>query len=154
MKKTIAFILIGVMIITIFGCSQANDNNTKEVYNPDFRNIKWGMSKEEVKEKENSSLNEENSDGLIYEDLKFAELNAGIGYFFTGNRLNQIVVLFEEGNLYNYEKVQKYLIDQYGDTDLENSRGGTSSFWKVEDEQLSVRLTLDDNGLNIMYLKD
>lgn len=78
MKKLIAVLLLAVMLC---GCGE------KE---PDFRNINWGMSMDEVRAAEAAEPYEETDDGLLYENIIVDDLiNAQLSYCFTDGKLTE-----------------------------------------------------------------
>ena len=117
----------GFIILAIFitGCATAQ----VQIEGYDFRNVKWGMGKEEV---ENSDdITEEGTDKggntyLITEDT-FAELPCKVAYYFSGDKLIAAGYLFVstyiQRNEYidDYEQIKRYLINSFGAPDDEVS---------------------------------
>lgn len=111
------------------------DGNTKSVYigdqpkkeednifNPDFRNVKWGMSKEEVKEHEESDLTLDRESGLAYQNLRVARFDTVLTYHFNVN--NELFsagyyLIHEHSNkndfIDDFEYLKNLLIDKYGE---------------------------------------
>lgn len=94
MKKKL--VILGMVTALLFtGCSSKTENiNAKKetnakIENPDFRNCKWGMSKEEVKKFEtdiNIFLEEED---IISATTKINGMEFGISYYFNNDKLVQ-----------------------------------------------------------------
>lgn len=94
----------------------------------DFRNICWGMTKEEVKTTETGPPNSEGEDYITYRD-KVMGLDAIVGYHFSNNSLVEAGYAFrdkyESVDVYirQYENIKGALDDIYGqapiDKDLE-----------------------------------
>ena len=141
LKQVIAFILLVVLTVSSIACSSGGQAqpSTSEVPNlqassqqqpeskssyvnkdPDFRNVNWGMSKEEVKLYETESLAEEDTDTLLYY-VEVLNLEAALMYFFNeNNELYEAGYLFTEDytndNMYliHYDNVKEELITLYG----------------------------------------
>ncbi len=103
--KTLLFILILTVPATSFSS--------------DFRGLKWGVSKSEVKGTEKSKIIEETENQLVYKDT-FIIYSVGVVYKFTGDKL--IWGLYKFTNTYkdkdNYLKefsnFDSALTDKYG----------------------------------------
>lgn len=91
-------------------------------FNPDFRNIKWGMNVDEVKKREDSVLAYEDDKGLIYQDLYVAGFDANLFYYFNVNgELYQAIYGFTHDHvnetefIRDYEDIKEELIEKYGE---------------------------------------
>ncbi len=85
----------------------------------DFRNVMWGMTREQVKENESAQLVDDDSNVLIYQEIL---LNSPVKlmYFFTDNdQLETAEYKFNEQNpeeLFNiYLSAKESLIEKYGE---------------------------------------
>ena len=91
---------------------------------PDFRNVNWGMTKEEVKQIETIKFEEENDNMLIY-STRISNLDAILFYVFVGNKLTKAGYLFTEehsnDNLFidDFKKIDALLIKKYGAPDAQ-----------------------------------
>lgn len=108
MKKVIIILFLAFMCIAGFG----QDSNNL----PDVRNVRWGMTKEEVKLKETSEFKGDlNSEMIVFSGV-FLNYNCKYVYKFKNNRLNGLIVLFdikhENTNLfvYDYQIIKNNLI--------------------------------------------
>ena len=91
-----------------------------EPYTPDIRNVKWGMSKEQVKKYENIiDIIKENRD-LIMSKTTISIYTCTIKYQFIKNKLRDVYVLFDveftskNFNPIIYENIKKYITQKYG----------------------------------------
>ena len=78
------------------------------------RNMKWGMTMSQVKEKEKHlKLIESNSSALIYE-VEVEGYSATISYWFHNNSLYQAVYFFKNVQNFNYKHFEDALTKRYG----------------------------------------
>jgi hypothetical protein len=111
------------------------DGNTNSVYigskpekeednalKPDFRNVQWGMSKEEVKKYENSELTSDIEEGLGYQNLRVARFDTVLTYHFNVN--NELFsagyyLIHEHSNkndfIDDFDYLKELLIEKYGE---------------------------------------
>lgn len=96
------------------------DSVAEKIADPDFRNTKWGMTKEQVKNSEEISIFDEDDSNLLYEGLTVSNMNASLMYTFDSDHLYRGFYKFEEShtsyNLYitDYENLVKALTEKYG----------------------------------------
>ena len=135
MKKKV--IVLGLIVGLLFsGCSSETKTETKQseqkeenkqqeaqvekIENPDFRNCKWGMTKEEVIENETEIeviLDEGNE---LYAETTVDGDDFTIAYFFNENKLEQVLLISKEEhsnrNLYidDYNNLKELFIQKYG----------------------------------------
>ena len=132
MKKIVSVMLLGLLVFAVAGCdnadsvrvadtSQVTESAEPQDDNFDFRKLKWGATREDVKKAEEATFIDEAADMLIYRDVKVAGLNASLGYVFENGKLVQGSYSFAEkhsnNNLYinDYDKVKKALTEKYGE---------------------------------------
>ena len=100
----------------------------------DFRQTTWGMSPEQVQEKETAELLSENSELLIYR-TQLAEFEAMVAYIFADNQLvrAKYVILEEHSNkndfIRDYEVIQGILEKKY-QIPLKNERIWRNDLYK------------------------
>lgn len=113
-NKLLLILVSIVLLFNISGCSSSSVNNTQEpkekvaetnndtineenkVENPDFRNTKWGMTKDEVKKYETAELFFEDDITLIY-SVSVKGLDATLTYLFNNDgQLYDTSYVFEE----------------------------------------------------------
>lgn len=128
MKK---IIVILIAMLTLAACSNESAINnvpqdTTEVVtnveNPDFRSVKWGMSKESVIANEGtpSSENEFGETGdkfysLVYNDVSVSDYTAELCYYFENNKLMEANYKFDCSNKTDLQINSMYLVmhDKY-----------------------------------------
>lgn len=137
----------------------------------DFRKTKWGMSKEQVKEIEKSSILLEEDvmndsmrgcDGILHYKGEINGLDCGVYYYFMKNRLVSAAykkrrsIKLKDEYIDNYKNLKTYLVKKYG-----GPNGKAIEI--LEDEPLSpFALVFWDKpianvvlmGLNLMEYKD
>ncbi len=112
MRKIITLLII---ISSIYLCSPTIFADEKY----DFRKVRWGMTKDEVKASESNKIEAEEDDAILYH-CKVAGMESGLLYFFAKGRLVQATYRFRENyiNKNNYisdfEKIKKILTQKYG----------------------------------------
>jgi hypothetical protein len=85
----------------------------------DFRNTKWGMSKEQVKKTESSEIIEEDTDSIIYNDI-VSHMPVMVIYIFVDDKLVRSKYIFNVDHtnkndyINDYEKLQELLVSIYG----------------------------------------
>ncbi len=149
------------------------------VFAGDFRSATWGMTKEEVKRVEKTTIRKEASDELEYEG-QVADVKASILYKFKGNRLIEGVYIFpgmlrldpnfpidpsgksSRPNPYeDHYKVHAYLVTKYGkpvtERQWEETRGkskikNSASYWSMDKSLISHVLSVADNGMFVAHV--
>ena len=96
----------------------------------DFRKTKWGMSKEQVKEIEKSSILLEEDvmkdsirgcDGILHYKGEINSLDCGVYYYFMKNRLVSAAykkrgsIKLKDEYIDNYKNLKTYLVKKYGE---------------------------------------
>jgi len=113
--KVSLFLILAVLLISAVSFAQ-------EKY--DFRRVKWGMSKEEVKQSEGKEPVFEKEDGLGYKE-ELGGLDVVLFYYFRDNRLYQAAYsdmekhTFRNKYIDDYKKFKELLIRKYGDPILD-----------------------------------
>lgn len=85
-----------------------------------FRSTNWGMSKNQVKQIEKLTVEEEHEDSLFY-TTTLSSLDSLIAYSFTNDKLFQTAYMFleEHSNSYSYiedfDKIDNLLTQKYGE---------------------------------------
>lgn len=113
-------------IVGTVGCNKDNKNKKDvpdKIENPDFRNVQWGMSKNEVKEYEELELNEDPEDSaMLCAITKVNEYSMILVYAFNSNdELYSAYYLLSEDytseNRYiiAYDTLLEALTEKYGD---------------------------------------
>lgn len=146
MKKVLFIMLAILFLFVCVSCSQApltvsttdslltsaiNDPSSdltpepSAIVDPDFRNAKWGMSKEEVISSEQSQPDESSKDSIIYYEREVAGFDAILGYSFTDNRLSSGLYVIntkhtnDNDYIDDYDNIKKALISKYGTPDAD-----------------------------------
>jgi hypothetical protein len=100
-----------IILITIVGIFTDTSN--------DFRDTKWGMSKEEVKVIESSEINEEDADEIIYKVEHYTQ-PFFCGYKFENGKLHQGYYIWDgsylnpDNYIVNYSQLKELLTREYG----------------------------------------
>jgi hypothetical protein len=161
LKKNIVFFLVLITIIIAIGCSNQNSEGSTNLAaqpnkNPnfDFRNIKWGMSMEEVVQSEgNQGIVEDNT--MLFNNVNIAGLSAQLNYTF--NSKNQVfsgVYTFNDSYATenNYNTIKTKLVNLYGSpTSEDNSKSVLSSEWDLENTIILISCIFDDHDLSLSY---
>jgi len=96
-----------------------NQKQEKTANDFDFRNTKWGMSKEDVKKTESLDIIEEDNDSIIYNDI-VSHMPVIVIYIFVDNKLVRAKYIFTTSHtnqndyINDYDKLQELLISIYG----------------------------------------
>lgn len=117
MKKETTPVLIAgfVLFSSILSLGRAEEKKA----DGDFRNARWGMTREEVKNTESLKIQFENEQILGYEDV-VAGMKSGIAYIFTNNKLTRAKYIFAGHHTNNndyildYKKLKSLLEKKYG----------------------------------------
>lgn len=119
-KRITAMILTLIIIFTIVGCSQGGTNTTNSNIKYDFRNIKWGMTRDEVKASESATLKYDTTQYLRYE-CNVSGYSTNLIYLFNpqDKLVSSMYVLNIEHSNYNlylddYKTLYKELTNKYG----------------------------------------
>lgn len=83
-------------------------SNTQTNDTVDFRNVKWGMSLDEVKKAETSELEGGLSDFLSYQNVDAYGLKMALYYRFTGGALESGMYMFEPKDKDNAQHLNEY----------------------------------------------
>lgn len=132
MKK---IIVILIAMLTLAACSnKPTDNDVPQniteavtevvtnVENPDFRSVKWGMSKESVIANEGTPSSEkefgetgDNFYSLVYNNVSVSDYTAELRYYFENNRLTGADYKFDCSNKTDLQINSMYLVlhDEY-----------------------------------------
>jgi len=109
-KRLTLFFIVIILIISISGCTGTDY---------DFRDTKWGMSREEVKAIESAEINEEDADEIIYKVEHYSQ-DFFCGYKFVNDKLHQGYYIWD-GSYLNpdhyiqaYDDIKEFLIEDYG----------------------------------------
>lgn len=118
---------------------------------PDFRNVNWGMSRAEVKERETEGkIFLENPNLLIIRDLSLAGLDVSLGYRFNvKDQVFGATYLIEERHSNNtayitdYKNLKGKLIDKYGVPD-EDEIIWLDDLWKDDPNDWGMAIVTGD----------
>lgn len=146
-KLIVVFILAFILFSANLGFAQEYD----------FREAKWGMSKEEVKNAEVFTLDGENEKTLQYRDVPdiLIHMNVDLAYFFSEDKLYKAAYYLSfdyphsEAYVYDFETIKNALTEQY-DSPKEYEVLWLNEFYKDKEEYLSYAL---ENGL-VGYFAD
>jgi multidrug transporter EmrE-like cation transporter len=125
----------------------------------DFRNVNWGMTKEEVKENESASLYEEESNLLFYTGINIAGNSYAVGYFFYDNKLSLARYILMERNLsgMDYIEIYKNMPDRLNSLYGDPSDGSYGIVWNNEtykDQPGMFKEALQMGHVGVMYMWD
>lgn len=159
LKRLSIIILAISLLFSFVGCSSKSENNSesnnsnsteqttavtttapieqttpitttqKMIENPDFRNTKWGMTKDEVKASENieaSTLDEVADNELFYPNIKLLDYPCTMIYYFQDEKLYQgLYNITTEHSIKNdyisdYDNLKKNYIEVYGEPKKDN----------------------------------
>lgn len=131
MKKSIIFLAI---CCGLSGCQNKQNKTGKqskeipieinEVKPGDFRNAKWGFSKQQVKNSESSNFVDENDRLIVYKG-KIADLNSQIVFCFINDTLCSAVYMIDEKHsnsndyITNFKSLKDLLTEKYGEPKLD-----------------------------------
>jgi len=121
------------------------------VQKPDFRNVKWGMSQAEVKEKEaEGRIFVEEPTLLGYTDMSLAGLDTNLGYLFNVDdqlfAANYVITEQHSNNtayITDYEKLKGKLIGKYGAPD-EDEVIWLDDLWKDDPSDWGMAIVTGD----------
>ncbi len=144
MKKAMA-LFAACVLLTACGASteqaaateQANASITADTpetptvnENPDFRNVSWGMSFDDVKKYEDATLiredNSENATSLIYGDVSVMNHPARILYIFSNGKLSSAEYILDVTEEHDYQINNEFfdiadgITSKYGDPEKES----------------------------------
>lgn len=142
-------VLLLLFILVLSGCSsngseatlkQSNNEKAAADNTPDFRNINWGMTRDEVKSSETTPLTDERGITLMFED-KIFNLNSYIIYFFTEkDELFRSAYFITEKHsnptsyVTDYNQLKSSLTEKYG-TPTEDSTTWLNDLYKDDPNQ-------------------
>ena len=145
--------LFGLLIVLCLAVSVVFAVIVASAEKYDVRNVRWGMSKEEVKQKEKAELTGEGNDRLYYKTMLFGN-QYELYYIFDDDRLVEV----QYGNLFSerpdkedFEKARKLLTKKYGKPRITYNKkdSGEMSEWKHK--YTKVSLARFDNNTSIWY---
>lgn len=116
MKPKLLIFLLMIMIAPVFAETQPQQNNQEEY---DFRQTRWGMTKEEVTKSEKLKMIFELNNKFFYK-TSVANRNCNLIYDFENNSLKAGVYIFDiehtNKNEYidDYSTLQDMLVNKYG----------------------------------------
>jgi hypothetical protein len=113
----------------------------------DFRNISWGMTKEEVKTTETGPPNSEGKDYITYRDSVMG-LDAIVGFHFYNNSLVEAGYAFRD----KYESVDVYIKQYENIKDALNDIYGQAPIDK--DFECKTEHTPENDGNSVMLLSE
>ncbi len=111
----------------------------------DFRNLKWGMTKDEVINVEGSGARETKENTLYYTRVREEEYPADAEYTFIDNKLAQGIFYIKENKdggsitLDDYDELVNSLKDRYGDPDIIDLRFASDDL-KTDDREEMMNL--------------
>ena len=131
----------------------ANDQNTiKIIENPDIRNLKWGMTVDEVIQfEEENNYEKSTNDDSIYKQTLLTYNNI----IFEGYEAKMVLCITEgvglDGVNYHikgdkYNEIYNRLCEKYGTPTNENNSYSMSAYWDIEDENKSIMLMKIEAG--------
>lgn len=143
--------------------SQKSDEEEESVVvsqtsNPDFRNTKWGMSKEEIKQSENAVVYDEDNKGmsysvtvqgfdakLIYQVNEKNELYSA-GYIFKQQHTNENQYLFD------YRQLYETLCEKYGENKtFMDGMYWYDTFYKYDSDDWGLAVSLGDMQISHVW---
>lgn len=142
-KLILVFVLAIILFSTISSFAQTEEY--------DFRKVRWGMSKEEVKNSEVFTVDSEGEKSIWYNDVPgvLSHMNVDLGYFFIEGKLEKAAYLFSfdyphaEAYVYDFEHLKSNLLEKYGEPALDKVVW-LNEFYKDKEEYLGYAL---ENGL-------
>lgn len=138
--KKIAFILVMIFVYLI-----SNAQDTINTF--DVRNVRWGMTKEEVKLNEKGIFKYNLDKNTMSFSDKILTYNCGILYTFINNKLVKVSILFEiyniENNLYvnDYNLIKKTVLNKYGKPAIDKI-DWTNDMFENEPSNIGLALSL------------
>lgn len=141
MKMKSIVVLLFLIILSSSFCSYAEEQEF------DFKRVKWGMSKEEVKEAETLPLTHESEDDLWYRNVPDmrTHMNVDLGYSFNEGKLEKAVYFLSfdyphaEAYVYDFEHIKSNLLEEYGEPALDKVVW-LNEFYKDKEEYLGYAL--------------
>jgi len=146
--KTKFLFLIQVLILLCASVAIAEETK----YN--FRRVKWGMTKAQVKAAETSKLRDENNDGLLYR-TKAATLSTNLLYSFAENKLVRAGYMFKDThsneNAYidDYQRVKRILTKKYGQPEKDREKW-SNDLYKSRRQDWGVAVSIG----HLIYLSE
>lgn len=136
MKNAMSAMLAFMCAVSLTACGAEPD--PYEGVEPDFRNVNWGMTTEEVKAREGDNVPIENDSenavyGLLYENIEVLDHPASLGYSFKNDKLHSAT--------YNIKVTEKidYMIN--------------NEFFNIADD-ISTKYGTPDDDTILIYYKD
>lgn len=171
-KKILVLGLIGILLFSscsssISGAEQnqesktvsKEENENSEVENPDFRNCKWGMSKEEVKKYETDiDITEENEE-KIKAIVEVDNTDFLAEYYFNNDKLEQVTMLSMEEhsneNLFidDYTNFQELISKKYGEPN-QDKKIWSNDLYKDNSEDWGFAISLGDLAMISQWFTD
>lgn len=142
-KTRLLFFLILGLLLTLMNIPSVSAASI----NPDFRNVAWGMSRDQVKTLETLPLDEERREGLSYYDFKIDNKECALIYLFTNaDELKSATYFFLSKHttlndyLDDHEDLRKLLIEKYGQP-IEDGPHWTNKQYFEEPEQYGLAVS-------------
>lgn len=171
-KRILAFGLIGILLFSSCASSiTENKQNQKtqtvskeekvkqEIENPDFRNCKWGMTREEVKKYETDISIFLDEKDIISATTKIGSTDFNITYYFNNNKLVKCAMVLTEKhsneNLFidDYEDFQKLIIEKYGEP-KQDKKIWNNNLYKDKPDDWGFAISLGDLTMLSQWLTD
>lgn len=121
------------------------------IENPDIRNVRWGMSRDDVILSETSPIIDSDNTTLLYEDL-ISDYKTYVRYDFVDDSLNSVYYMFSEKYTNKeryylaYKEIQRLYSEKYGNpmTDKEIWLNSNSVYAKKGYEDIGMAISIGD----------
>ncbi|MCP4649636.1 MAG: hypothetical protein GY853_06095 [PVC group bacterium] len=170
-RDVIGFIVVVLLTILISKDVFAEVKISKEGY----KDAKWGMSKEQVREAFPEMIFIEAEDGSICFRSRIAAEEVQVGFSFINSKLFRVIILFEVNTTNNekyigkFKDIEELLIKKYGEPDnrirrvseneyisdaiaISTGEGGYFDRWELEESQITLGLSGDNFTLNLIIM--
>ena len=110
---------------------------SQEPKDPDFRNIRWGMSVQEVKAAEGLPVAAEGPHDkpdeyfIKFENIKYLDQETVLRYFFWENECYNATYFFVNSDFQTYERILAFLSEEYGPGDFTEESIGKMASWNT-----------------------
>ncbi len=128
------YLILALLLLFMVGCNE-----------PDFRNVRWGMSREEVRQAESESLIDEY--GELTCSLKVDDFPASLSYQFHNDCLYRAVYVFDSESVDSsihhevFKIISRILTKKYGHA-LHDSLFWSNDFYKADSSKINTALWL------------
>lgn len=145
-RKRLILVIIMTLLLSGISLVGAEQTSKEEVGEYDFRNVRWGMSKEEVIMQEGTP-DERNEDMLIYK-IEISGVSLGLKYKFIDDVLvealfGNIEKYISTGSYYDdYQTIKKALTAVYGPPNRDIARWDDSLFKAAYSEKMGFQLAV------------